>query len=415
MVLTVASVLGVATRTDFVIVVLAVTTWLALTSSRDRFRRVLAVAIPTVAFLVLSSLARHAYYGAWVPNTYTLKVAGATLFTRLERGVLTSVKLIPIALIGALALVSVRRRRRDGSAPSTTRSVSLLLAMTATSLVGYSMFVGGDAWEDMPNRYVVPALVLFGILGLGLAEAARHVSMRTVVVTAGAVIAITVITTSVRVKGAEAWIAPGRGVVTGLAMLLVTLAFVAVVRSNAGRTATATVSVVLVSGIVLAATSATGFSTWTRDGGAHVHDDLVNVGFGEALRDITEPTASIAVVWAGTIAYHAQRPMVDLLGKSDARVANGPFIGGFYPGHNKYDYAHSIGELRPDIVAQLAGWTTDDLRFIADAGYERFCLGLPLGDDVAIYVRDDSTLVDRSHLTPLAPVVAEGIDQQRCA
>jgi hypothetical protein len=25
----------------------------------------------------------------------------------------------------------------------------------------------------------------------------------------------------------------------------------------------------------------------------------------------------------------------------------------FYPGHNKWDYAYSIGELHPDVVAQL--------------------------------------------------------------
>ena len=44
---------------------------------------------------------------------------------------------------------------------------------------------------------------------------------------------------------------------------------------------------------------------------------------------------------------------VDLLGKNDRVVATGPHRGDFVPGHTKWDYAHSIGDLRPDLVVQL--------------------------------------------------------------
>ena len=51
--------------------------------------------------------------------------------------------------------------------------------------------------------------------------------------------------------------------------------------------------------------------------------------------------------------------MIDLLGKNDRHIARllarlpagaKPF---FVPGHIKWDYAYSIGTLRPDVVAQL--------------------------------------------------------------
>jgi hypothetical protein len=62
---------------------------------------------------------------------------------------------------------------------------------------------------------------------------------------------------------------------------------------------------------------------------------------------------------------------VDLLGKSDrviARTARREGVG-FYPGHDKWDYAYSIGSLGPDVVAQLWFPTSDELRAIERSGY----------------------------------------------
>src|SRR5262249_52739334 len=66
------------------------------------------------------------------------------------------------------------------------------------------------------------------------------------------------------------------------------------------------------------------------------------------------PDARIAVYWAGAPPYYAQRPSIDLLGKNDARIAREPARNA-YPGHNKRDYAYSIGWLRPDVVADFWG------------------------------------------------------------
>jgi hypothetical protein len=80
------------------------------------------------------------------------------------------------------------------------------------------------------------------------------------------------------------------------------------------------------------------------------------------LRRTTTPEAKIAVVRAGTLPYFADRYTIDLLGKNDATIARGPAnvpSGGslgfreFRPGHMKFDFAHSIGRLQPDVIVHL--------------------------------------------------------------
>jgi len=83
------------------------------------------------------------------------------------------------------------------------------------------------------------------------------------------------------------------------------------------------------------------------------------------LRDVTTADATVAVVWAGAEPYFMGRQAIDLLGKSDRRIAHEDMryairrwhnlipYPRFYPGHLKYDYAYSIGQLRPDVVAEL--------------------------------------------------------------
>ena len=80
---------------------------------------------------------------------------------------------------------------------------------------------------------------------------------------------------------------------------------------------------------------------------------------------ISSPKASIAVVWAGATPYFAQRTAIDLLGKNDVIIAHEPMLTPspndpnrftfFGPGHLKWDYAYSIGKLKPDIVEELYG------------------------------------------------------------
>ena len=94
------------------------------------------------------------------------------------------------------------------------------------------------------------------------------------------------------------------------------------------------------------------------------------------IRDITTPDASIAVTWAGAIPYFSERHAVDILGKTDPAVAHLPMrqagagenpLTFFLPGHLKWNYRHSIGEQRPDVVAQFWGDIAEAEPYIAGA------------------------------------------------
>jgi hypothetical protein len=72
---------------------------------------------------------------------------------------------------------------------------------------------------------------------------------------------------------------------------------------------------------------------------------------GWLIRENTSPETRVAFNGAGCAFYFSDRYGIDLLGKTDRVVAHSPAHAGLdRPGHNKYDYAHSLGELRPDLL-----------------------------------------------------------------
>jgi hypothetical protein len=147
-----------------------------------------------------------------------------------------------------------------------------------------------------------------------------------------------------------------------------------------------------VAAIALFATiSMPGFADWARRGGAHVADDASISRAGMLVRRSTTPDTRIAVVWAGALPYFAHRPAVDLLGRNDSRIARMRPAARFgLPGHNKFDYAYSIGALRPDLILQL--WMPPPELFpsLAVQGYE------PVSGWV--FARRDATGIDRQQL-----------------
>jgi hypothetical protein len=96
--------------------------------------------------------------------------------------------------------------------------------------------------------------------------------------------------------------------------------------------------------------------------------------------------------------------MIDMFGKSDRTIAQlppatDPATGApyeFIPGHNKWDYNYSIGQLEPDVVFQLG-----DDRAVAESkvlgfGYQRGCLV----DGWVSYFRTDSPHVRWDEIAP---------------
>jgi hypothetical protein len=105
----------------------------------------------------------------------------------------------------------------------------------------------------------------------------------------------------------------------------------------------------------------------------------------------------LAVAGAGASRYVANRPMVDLLGKSDRHIAHErPATDIFLPGHNKWDLAYSIRRYEPDVVTALGA-----SRELRRRGYVAMQVrrGTELGR--VIWVRRDSPNVLFGHLSRL--------------
>lgn len=81
--------------------------------------------------------------------------------------------------------------------------------------------------------------------------------------------------------------------------------------------------------------------------------DAGNIAIGLMLKENTGPSARVADSYAGTVFYFSERPGIDLLGKSDRRIARMSAVSGTRPGHNKFDYDYSLGILKPDYVVAM--------------------------------------------------------------
>jgi hypothetical protein len=113
------------------------------------------------------------------------------------------------------------------------------------------------------------------------------------------------------------------------------------------------------------------------------------------MRDTTEVGARIATIWAGVPAYYSHRTMLDLLGKNDTFIATSAPHGDFFPGHNKWDYDYSIGELQPDVIFQTfdRGLEINLHQRIVNWGYKKLCPISGTFGPRGYYYRTDSTQV----------------------
>jgi hypothetical protein len=120
------------------------------------------------------------------------------------------------------------------------------------------------------------------------------------------------------------------------------------------------------------------------------------VQIAHLVEQVSTPEAKVAVVTAGIIPYYTHRYSIDLLGKVDKTIARQPMhittdmsLANFRPGHMKWDYTHSIRDLKPDVIAQVYDespreerlqWVTSD--------YTSIAVGT-----ITFYVRDDSPYI----------------------
>jgi hypothetical protein len=115
---------------------------------------------------------------------------------------------------------------------------------------------------------------------------------------------------------------------------------------------------------------------------------------GVRIREILSRDALVGVFWAGALPYYWNGPAVDMLGKSDRRIAMLPgrdrpsWLGmRGVPGHNKYELGYSIAELKPDFIEGWV-WGYDNLTAFVNANYVEVSY-----KDIVVCVRRMSTNV----------------------
>ena len=423
--------LGLSTfvRIDMIVPCTVLGFYLVWTDSLRRRRHALVLGAVLLSALAVQTVARLWYFGDPLPNTYYLKVTGYPLLPRIAHGLAVFAGLVwqmnPVLFLCAFAVLLFRRDKR-----------LVLLAAVFLGQAAYSIYVGGDAWEGWggSNRYLSIAMPGFFILlanGLslqviwqwgpadsavprrrlqlgGVTLAALLCSIAWVYVSpvlgvASVILAATVALVwgtralrTVQVGGPRArGHGPSAGLGTGRRQLAINRFVLALALFPA------LVTLDSVHGPTGLAESLLAVPPY------HVLDNQSMVAETRVVDQLTLPSASVAVVWAGAIPYFAGRDMIDLLGKVDRHIAHedahpapssGPVQ--FTPGHMKWDYGYSIGQLQPDIVMQLWTYgpsqvaaltlmaTPSDARPYLTPNYVRVVVqGWPL------YIRKDSTNV----------------------
>jgi hypothetical protein len=345
---------AVLTRMDAAVLLIACGAIMAWLDGAQR-RRHLAWGLGSL-LIPLGALTafRLAYYGAWLPNTYALKLGGISTILRVSLGLrlladfLWESNWILFAL--PFLLLALSRDRR-----------LMLLFGVILAQMAYSVYVGGDSWEHVggANRFIASVMPLFFVL---------------FILTLGKLLDLAWETLENR---------PNWGAAAGQAAL-----------------------------VLLTALSLFNFNTlqvqdstqrWTLIKKPVFTESVERYAeMGIRLGQLTTPDAVIAVITAGNIPYFSERTSIDMLGKNDPVIAGGPARiysslfqpGDFRPGHNKWDYAYSIGELQPDVVAQFWENTeTEVAPYLVD--YEIYVVnGIPY------YFRTDSEKILWDQLPP---------------
>jgi len=328
--------LAILVRMDAVIATALIATYLFAKNKNSAIIPTLSIIVTTLAVLWF----QKNYFGDFLPITYYQKVTGFSTLERIQHGVLVfnqfatrdTLFLFLFSLAGLLFYTRSVQRNRE----------ALLLLGIFLAQCAYSIYVGGDYAEtetNAANRFItqgMPALILLF----------SWMTSR--------------ILSDLKVDQPQA----------------------------AFSTSKLNPAIPLALGILVIISGEAWFN-YSIDNAPLLKADIRRVKLGLHIAANTAPEAVIAVHAAGQIPYYSERATIDLLGLNDPIVAKELGHGEFYPGHNKWDYDYSIGELHPDVVvdnfAPLAAFMQGNEQ------YTKLKNG--------IYIRNDSTLVSMDGLS----------------
>lgn len=326
--------IGTWVRIDMVVPLVVFTAFFAWKDSKHRRGHITWGFGLLAGSMLLQTALRLWYFGEWLPNTYYLKVVGIPLIDRIQRGLEVLggfiwgsgwfLMLLPLLLLAVWP-----------DAPT------LLFFALLLGQIAYSVSVGGDAWEHKggANRFIALAMPLFFLLFVQTLDKVRRM--------------LATPKTSLLTRALSH--------VALAAIVFTSLFSFNVINEN------------------------NPVDKWiTLKRPPFVAGTQRYVTLGLLINEITDEDASVAVVTAGNIIYFAERTGIDMLGKSDKVVARSqPHQGSgsfdnvddiFRPGHNKWDYQHSIVDLQPDIIAQIWGSSQEMAPYMDQVGYNVFTL-----------------------------------------
>jgi len=378
--------LAVLTRDDALIMAVLVAVFVYLRAPR-RLHDATIVFAPVLVVMAGHIAFRLVYYGYPFPNTYYLKTAGIPLSTRVGRGWVVVAQNFTMQLVVAVLLTAgyfLLVRRAGGRAATGTG----LLASAFIAQIAYLVYVGGDSYDGaFSDRYLavmVPFLFVLAVLGahqlaaLGSESGLPLIICGCLIVGAGVIVDSAVLPTiRLQMFGFVPWHS------TSWSVLLWVFGWIFILLGSTARkwaVAAGFVISVLVAGLVVT-TNGVQAASWSRDdyfGFSFAHQlDAIGLEVANA----TRPGTTIALTGAGNTAYFDHRPSIDLLGYSDHVVAvsephTSVFVPGwgwlpllFQPGHDKWDYQHSIHDLRPDVVLGLSHPSPTDVADMVGWGY----------------------------------------------
>ena len=356
---------------------------------------------------VAHTVFRLKYYQEKLPNTAYLKLEGISLPTRVKRGVFVTLQVlafhlgIPLSLL-ATALVGRELDLGAGRWEPKNRRLLLLVAFVAVQLA-YATYVGGDAWEWMlyANRYTSAAMPALIVLVTALAarlfariqadpgpekEAAKAIVGRFAVallVTGFVLVVLSGYAKKFPEEGIARTIVFSKKVAAGAALFLALGAACFVgKKALASRLDGASRALALGKGGLVFAlclwlpSHLEGLSFWAKNNAAQYADEARYSRLGLLLARSTPKDFRIAVVAAGATPYFSDRPTEDMLGKNDKVIAHEKPRGVFSPGHDKWDYQHSLGAQNPSMIIELADVTPEDEAYIAKLGFRQLPNGL---------------------------------------
>ena len=390
--------LGILTRIDFLLPFSFIILFVAFRRSEvsNSIKKYFAMVLTSTLLILLALFVwQYLYYGDWMPNTYRLKIGGYSIWTRIHRGLMSAGKIAPL-----LAILSVTHFYLLKTKASESIKLFSSLAVGCTFTISlYSVYVGGDAWEDFGiNRYVsisLPLILSAVLINLTfILKQTRITSKKKMFLLVPMMIIFSCLASITTNPFGILFIA----VTTYIFIGVISFSFIYFFEIK--QSYSEVFKVVVVCLMLISVASAQGIYVMLGSGllPAYTALDFKKTMQALELKKASLPGAKIAVSWAGAPAYYSSRNMIDLLGKSDRFIAEGfpvtnlpkgTWYEDFYPGHNKYNYEYSIGVLKPDIVVDLL-----EPMSLSKWGYSVSCL--PNGDQ--IYIKNNSKFINQAAL-----------------